>query len=137
MKIRARFLFALLMLLALPLSAALKSGKYNVTINQTVDGKAMPAQTVGLCLTGDAADNPEAFSAAMTSQGCKVQNLKTEGDTTTWTFTCENKESGNATGSGSVTRHTDRFESHQTVQAMGKKIEASTSGVWVSAQCEK
>jgi hypothetical protein len=96
------------MIIALPAWALdLKPGKYEITTKVEMQGMpgTMPSQTMTQCLTEQ---DPVPASSA-DAQGCKVTDMKTEGNTLTYTMTCE-QQGMTMKSSGKMTYKGDTFE---------------------------
>lgn len=110
-KIRLVVLIGCVMITAAPVWAQdikdLKPGKYEITVKAEMPGMpgAMPPQTMTQCLTEK---NPVPNGAAG-AQGCKIKNMKTEGNTVTYTMTCQQQGMAIDT-SGTITYSGDTFE---------------------------
>jgi hypothetical protein len=102
--------------IALPAWALdLKPGKYEITAKVEMPGMpaGMPAQTTTQCLTSQ---DPVPASTA-DAQGCKVTDMKTEGNTLTYAMTCE-QQGMTMKISGKMTYKGDSFEG-TTLTRMG------------------
>lgn len=122
-------------LMALPVWALdLKPGKYEITATSTMEMPGMPggmpgmpAQTMTQCITEQ---DPVPASSA-DAQGCNVTEMKTEGNTLTYTMTCEQQgqtitSSGNMTYKGNAFEGTNKTNAGQgmvmTTTIKGKRI---------------
>ncbi len=114
----------------------LKPGKYEITAKVEMAGMpgGMPAQTMTQCLTEQ---DPVPASSA-DAQGCKVTDMKTEGNTVTYTMTCE-QQGTTFKSSGEITFKGDTFEgtsqAHMGPAAGNMTITTKTSGKRIG-KCE-
>jgi hypothetical protein len=95
-------------IIALPAWALdLKPGKYEITAKVEMPGMpgGMPAQTTIQCLT----DQDPVPASSADAQGCKVTDMKTEGNALTYTMTCE-QQGMTIKSSGKITYNGDTFE---------------------------
>ena len=85
----------------------LKPGKYEITIKTTMPGsnQQMPTQTMTQCMTGQD-PVPNASTAA---QGCTITDMKTRGNTITYTMECQQQGTKTVT-TGEMTYKGDSFE---------------------------
>ncbi len=99
------------MIIALPAWALdLNPGNYEITAQVEMPGMsgmpgAMPSQTMTQCLTEQ---NPVPAASA-DAQSCTVTDMKTEGNTLTYTMTCE-QQGMTMKSSGKMTYKGDTFE---------------------------
>ncbi|MEW6674355.1 MAG: DUF3617 family protein [Thermodesulfobacteriota bacterium] len=84
-----------------------KPGKYEITVKMEIPGMpgGMPAQTSTQCLNEK---NPVPDSSP-DPQGCKMTNLKTSGNTVTYTIECSQKGM-EGKSAGEITYKGDSFE---------------------------
>ena len=97
-----------MLLAALPVwGLDLEPGKYEITAKVEMPGMpgGMPPQTMTQCLNEQ---NPVPDSSA-DSQGCKITDMKTRGNTVTYTMEC-NQEGMKTKITGEMTYHGDSFE---------------------------
>jgi hypothetical protein len=106
-----RVIFAVLICMVLGISFAwaldLKEGQYQITSKVEMPGMpmSMPPVTVEQCLTRkDPVPNQSTGG-----QECRIKDMKTKGNTVTWTMECTQRGS-TMQGTGSMTFHGDRFE---------------------------
>lgn len=95
-------------IMALPAWALdLQPGKYEITAKAEMSGMqgGMPAQTTTQCLT----EEDPVPAASADAQGCKVSDMKTEGNTVTYTMTCE-QQGMTIKSNGKITFKGDTFE---------------------------
>jgi hypothetical protein len=98
-------------------------GKYEITTQVEMPGmpRSAPPQTITQCLEKQ---NPVP-NASSGSQGCKVSDLQTKGNTVTYTMTCD-QQGMKMKSTGQITYNKDTFEGKcQTVmgpQAGGMTI---------------
>jgi len=79
-------------------------GQYQITSTAEIPGMpAVPAQQTVQCLT-----EQEPVSADMVGSGCSISNLKTSGNTVSWSMTCD-QQGTKATGTGRITYQHDSF----------------------------
>jgi hypothetical protein len=85
----------------------LKPGKYEITAKVEMPGVSggMPAQTTTQCLNEQ---NPVPASSAG-AQGCKITDMKTKGNTITYTMEC-NQQGMKIKSAGEITFKGDSFE---------------------------
>lgn len=119
-------------LMALPAWALdLKPGKYKVTITTQMEmpgmqGKmpGMPPQVSTQCITKQ---DPVPASSA-NAQGCDITDMKTKGNTLTYTMTCE-QQGQKVTNNGTMTYKGDAFEgTSKTNAGRGMVIVTTTKG---------
>ena len=103
----------LCLLLTVPPALGLdfKPGKYQTTVKMEMSGVpggmpgGMPAQTSTQCLN----DKNPVPASSPDAQGCKMSNLKTRGNTVSYTIECDQKDmQGKSTGE--ITYKGDSFE---------------------------
>jgi hypothetical protein len=104
------FLFSILCMLLTTMPSwglDLKPGKYEITTKVEMKGVpgGMPAQTMTQCITEQ--DPVPAGSA--NAQGCKITDMKTKGNTVTYTMECEQQGMKTKT-TGEMTYKGDTFE---------------------------
>ncbi|MFC1885008.1 DUF3617 domain-containing protein [Thermodesulfobacteriota bacterium] len=94
----------------------LNPGKYEITVKTQISGtpQQMPPQTSIQCMTGE---DPVPNSSSG-SQGCKITDMKTEGNTVTYTMECDQQGMKTVT-TGEMTYSGDTFEGHSESK-MGK-----------------
>jgi hypothetical protein len=98
-------------IIALPAWALdLNPGKYEITAKVEMQGMpggmpGMPAQTMTQCLT----EQDPVPAASADAQGCKVTDMKTEGNTLTYTMTCD-QQGMTIKSNGKMTFKGDSFE---------------------------
>lgn len=100
--------------IALPaLALDLKPGKYEITAKVEMPGMpgGMPAQSTTQCLTEQ---DPVPASSA-DAQDCKITDMKTEGNTVTYTMTCK-QQGTTIKSSGKITYKGDTFEGTNQTQ---------------------
>ncbi|UCF82465.1 MAG: DUF3617 family protein [Desulfobacteraceae bacterium] len=85
----------------------LKPGKYEITAKVEMPGMSggMPAQKTTQCLNEQ---NPVPDSSAG-AQGCKITDMKTKGNTVTYTMEC-NQQGMKIKSTGEITYKVDSFE---------------------------
>ena len=97
-----------MLLAALPVwGLDLKPGKYEITAKVEMAGVpgGMPPQTTTQCLNEQ---NPVPESSAG-AQGCKITDMKTKGNTVTYTMEC-NQQGMKTKSTGEMTYNGDSFE---------------------------
>jgi len=97
-----------LLIAALPVwGLDLKPGKYEITVKVEIPGMpgGTPPQTMTQCLNEQ---NPVPDSSAG-AQGCKITDMKTTGDTVTYTMEC-NQQGTQTKSTGKITYKGDSFE---------------------------
>ena len=106
-----------------------RPGKYEITVDVKMQGMpgGMPAQTMVQCLT---AQDPVPKASA-DAQGCQVKNMKTRGNTVTYTMVCDQqgmktKSTGEVTFSGDS--FTGKSEMKMPPSAGGMTMTTVTSG---------
>jgi len=85
----------------------LNPGKYEITVQVELAGMpgGMPAQTTTQCLT----KKDPVPSASAESQGCKVTDMKTMGNTVTYSMICH-QQGMQTESTGKMTFHGDTFD---------------------------
>jgi len=104
------FLFSILCLLLTAIQSwglDLNPGKYEITAKVEMKGVpgGMPAQTMTQCITEQ---DPVPVGSA-NAQGCKITDMKTKGNTVTYTMECEQQGMKTKT-TGQMTYKGDTFE---------------------------
>ena len=104
------FLFSILCLLLTIMPSwglDMNPGKYEITAKMEMKGTpgGMPAQTMTQCITKQ---DPAPFGSA-NAQGCKITDMKTKGNTVTYTMECEQQGMKTKT-TGEITYKGDTFE---------------------------
>jgi hypothetical protein len=104
------FTFSVLCMLLAALPAwglDLKPGKYEITAKVEMPGMpgGMPTQTTTQCLNEQ---NPVPDSSTG-AQGCKITDMKTKGNTVTYTMEC-NQQGMKTKSTGEITYNGDSFE---------------------------
>jgi len=104
------FLFSILCLLLTAIQSwglDLTPGKYEITTKVEMKGvtSGMPAQTMTQCITEQ---DPVPVGSA-NAQGCKITDMKTKGNTVTYTMECEQQGMKTKT-TGEMTYKGDTFE---------------------------
>lgn len=119
-------------LMALPVWALdLKPGKYEITATSQMEMPGMPEGMPGMpsqvstqCITQQ---DPVPASSA-DAQGCEVTEMTTEGNTVTYTMTCE-QQGQKITSSGNMTYKGDAFEgTNKTNAGQGMVITTTIKG---------
>ena len=114
-KICTLFVLGLLIAVLPAWGLDLKPGKYEITAKVEMPGMpgGTPPQTTTQCLNEQ---NPVPDSSAG-AQGCKITDMKTRGNTVTYTMEC-NREGMKTKITGEMTYHGDSFEG-TTQMSMG------------------
>ncbi|MFZ0450633.1 MAG: DUF3617 family protein [Desulfatiglandaceae bacterium] len=100
----------------------LKTGKYEITATVEMPGMpaGMPPQTTTQCIDKQ---SPVPNSGAG-AQGCKITDMKTRGNTVTYTMECV-QEGMKIKSKGKITYHGDSFEG-TTLMTMGQEAGGMT-----------
>ncbi|MDF1593416.1 MAG: DUF3617 family protein [Desulfobacterales bacterium] len=124
MLIKACTISVLCILLAMPPAWGLdfKPGKYEITVKMEMPGipGGMPPQTMVQCLNEK---NPVPDSSP-DAQGCKMANMRTKGNTVTYTVNCP-QQGMDAKMTGEMTYKGDSFEG-TTKMSMGPEAGSMT-----------
>ena len=126
-----RLLFAMSLVLVTLLGAAhagakmnIEEGRWEITSQVKMQGMTMPPMTFAQCITKQNAV-PQGNSSGQ--DNCKVSDMKTVGDTVSWTVVCK-EPSGEMKGSGKITYHGDRFEGEVNMDMAGMSMVTEMSG---------
>ena len=94
-----------------------KEGEWKITVNFDVPGMPMkmPPNTYTQCIKKD----QPIPKNEKPNQVCETKDIKTRGDTVTWTVTCNNR-GGAMTGKGVVTYKGDKMEGTMTMTTEGE-----------------
>jgi hypothetical protein len=112
-----------------------QDGKWEITTEVDMPGMPMkmPARTTTQCVTKeDAADPAKAILKQSDPQGgrgnpdCKISDLKTNGNSVTWTMKCEGRDA--MTGSGQTTYSPDSYTGTMTINRAGQTMTMKYSG---------
>ena len=109
MKMRNIAVFAAVAMLALPLFAGpQRAGKWQTTMQTEMANVPVkiPPYTTEVCVTPEQADKPEPPKSPRATD-CKFSDYKIEGNTVTWTMSCEKQK---MTGDGKITYSADSYE---------------------------
>jgi uncharacterized protein DUF3617 len=79
----------------------INEGNWTITVTMSVQGTEMPPQTYTNCLKKE---DSVPFDTDPQSPDCNPENVKTSGDTVSWTIDCKGM-----TGKGSITYYGDSF----------------------------
>src|SRR5258705_6898669 len=113
-----------------------RDGKWEVTTTIEMPGmpagRGMPAMTATQCVTKEqAADPQKMYAQQMPQRGnqesdCKVSDIKTSGNTTSWTIKCTTPQE--VTGGGEITYTENNFTSamKMTMTRGGQSMEMTT-----------
>ena len=131
MRIRSYTLLVAVCALAVPMFAAspVKPGKWQVTMEMEMPGMAMkmPPTTITHCITKEDAENPEATLPKTSKDGkCKISDYKMDGNTVSWSMTCEGKEP--MTGSGKITYTGDSYDGSMKMKIGDHEMNAHYTG---------
>ena len=135
MKIRNIALFAVVAVSALPLFAGpQKAGKWQVTTQTEMANMPMkiPPITVETCVTPEQAEKPEPPKSPR-SGDCKFSDYKIEGNTVSWTMTCEKQK---LTGEGKMTYSGETFEGEMHAKMGEMEVTTKYSGKRLG-ECDK
>ena len=101
----------------------MKPGLWEITTKINMPGMSMPPQTTTQCLTKDDLV-PKSTSP---NQECKITDMKTSGNTVTWTMKCSG-QGGESTATGEVTYNGDTYEGTMVMTQNGTKITMHMTG---------
>jgi len=127
MKTRNIALFALVILLALPLFAGpQRAGKWQMTTQVEMANMPMkiPAVTTEVCVTPEQAEKPEPPKNPRQTD-CKFSDYKIEGNTVSWTMSCEKQK---MTGEGKITYSADSFDGSMHAKMGEMEVTTKYSG---------
>ena len=95
----------------------IREGEWKITVNFDMPGMPMkmPPNTYTQCIKKD----QPVPKSEKPNQQCDVKDIKTQGDTVTWTVTCMNR-GGKMTGKGIVTYKGDKMEGTMTMTTEGQ-----------------
>ncbi|MBC2712483.1 MAG: DUF3617 family protein [Desulfosarcina sp.] len=102
----------------------IKEGMWEITSQVKMQGMTIPPMTFSQCITKDDLV-PQNNSPGQ--DGCKVSEMKTVGNTVSWTVTCSGQD-GDMKGKGKITYHGDRFEGEVTAELSGMVMVTEMSG---------
>ena len=102
----------------------MQDGQWEITSTVKMQGMTIPPMTYSQCITKD---NAVPQNNSPGQDECKVSDLKTVGDTVSWTVTCSG-QAGNMQGKGRITYHGDRFEGEMTTEHMGMVMVTEMQG---------
>ncbi len=100
-----------------------KEGMWEITSQMKMPGMSMPPMTFSHCITKD-------DLVPQDSQGndqCKVKDMKTKGNTVTWTTICDTGN-GKATSTGRITYSGNSFEGEVKMNQGGMAMTSTMSG---------
>jgi hypothetical protein len=105
-------------------------GKYEITTKVEMQGMpgGMPAQTTTQCLT----QKDPVPSTSAEAQGCKITNMKTVGNTVTYTMACD-QQGMKTESTGTMTFKGETFEG-KTVMKMGPSAGGMTVTTKISGK---
>ncbi|BBO67520.1 lipoprotein [Desulfosarcina alkanivorans] len=102
----------------------LDDGMWEVTSQVKMQGMTMPPMTFSQCITkADAVPQGNASG----QDNCKVSDIKTVGNTVSWTITC-NGQAGEMKGKGKITYQGDRFEGRISMDMAGRVMVTEMKG---------
>jgi hypothetical protein len=122
----------ILVLLILPLSESIsgsgpdfREGEWEFTVKVEMPsmGMKMPPSTYTQCMKKD---NPVPQNN-QPGQACRVSDMKTKGNTVTWTMVCSNP-AGKMTGKGKVTYQKESMSGTMTMEGPGMQMISKFSG---------
>lgn len=125
-------LIVLLCLLAFMVPAAqagsgvdIEEGKWEITVTTEVAGMPMkmPPTTFTQCIKKD---EPVPHQE-QPNQKCKMSDIKTEGNTVSWTMTCKNP-GGDMIGKGKVSYEGDKMNGGMDMETQGMKMTTKFDG---------
>ncbi len=129
------FAFAALPFLLASLAAQAVPGEYwEVTIKTVMEGMPfqMPAMTQKVCIPKGGEKDPARASADKT---CKLSDMKTVGNKTTWNARCE-RGGDVTTGSGEQTTSANSYTGKMRLVSKGLKMNTDYSGKHIGGSCE-
>lgn len=129
---------AALAVLALPMvagAAPMKAGKWQMTMQMDMPGMPvkMPPVTFSHCVTKEEAENPQP-PKQQRDNDCKVSDYKRDGNTISWTMTCEKQK---MTGKGQITYSGDSYEGSMKMTMGEQEMSAKYSGKYLGDCDEK
>jgi hypothetical protein len=97
----------------------LHEGKWEITVEFDMPGMPMkmPPNTYTQCITKESAVPKD----EKPNQTCKTEDVKTKGNTITWTMVCTNP-GGKMTGKGTITYLKDEMNGSMTMKGQGIKM---------------
>lgn len=115
-------------------AAVTKAGKWQITIESEMPGMPMkmPPITMTQCITKEQAEKPEPPKAKK-SDDCKVSDYKIEGNTVSWTMTCEKQ---NVSGEGKITYSGDSYDGAMHVKMGEMEMTQKYHGKYLG-ECDK
>src|SRR5947208_9955421 len=89
-------------------AAPMKPGKWTVTMQMDMPGMPMkmPPMTFSKCVTKEEAENPQPPKQRQDAD-CKISDYKLDGNTVTWTMTCDKR---NMSGKGKITYSGESYD---------------------------
>jgi len=127
MKMHKIALFAVAAVCALPLFAGpQKPGKWQMTMQTEMANMPMkiPPYTTEVCVTPEQAAKPEPPKSPRNND-CKFSDYKIEGNTVSWTMTCEKQK---LTGEGKITYSADSYEGQMHAKMGDMEVTTKYSG---------
>lgn len=134
-----KFVLAAICAAALPVAmyaaGPAKVGKWESTVEMSMNGQAMPARTVTHCVTEqDTADPHKLVPQGPHSQGdCTMTDVKVDGSTVSWKMSCA--KSG-MTGDGTITYAADSYTGKFHAVTKHGAVDVHYAGKYVGA-CDK
>lgn len=106
----------------------IREGEWKITVKFDVPGMPMnmPPNTYTQCIKKD----QPVPKSEKPNQVCKVKDVKTQGDTVTWTVACDNR-AGEMTGKGVVTYKGDEMTGTMTMEGQSVNMISSYQGIRV------
>ncbi len=125
---------ALLSSLVSPAANATPGEYWEVTIKTIMEGMPfqMPAMTQKVCIPKGGEKDPARASADKT---CKLSDVKTAGNKTTWNARCE-RGGDVTTGSGEQTISANSYTGKMRLVSNGLKMNTDYSGKHIGGSCE-
>ncbi|MCU1349855.1 MAG: hypothetical protein JWO56_2885 [Acidobacteria bacterium] len=133
-------LIAAAAIVALPLVANAaspqKPGRWQNTVEMEMPGMPvkMPPITTNVCVTKEDVENPEKALPKAGERGCKVADYKIDGNTVTWSMTCDTPQ-GSISGKGKITYTADSYTGTMDMKVADTEMLAKYKGKYMG-ECD-
>lgn len=114
-----------------------KEGKWEITTKMTMPGMPMemPPFTHTQCMTREDFV-PENTQPQQGGGNCEPVNVKTSGNTVTWSMKCKNEDGSVVTGNGTMTYKNDSFSGSMKMNQNGMAMTLKMTGKYIG-KCER